>query len=148
MRLFVLCRGSFFAGTYEPEMTALWMSLLRPGMVAYDVGAHFGWFSLIASQWVGPSGRVVAFEPFPFNAWILQRHILLNRLSNVLLFPVALSDEDGRRPFAAGSSTGTGHLVVASPLHVPSFRLDTLLSHSALPPPQIVKIDVEGAEGG
>jgi FkbM family methyltransferase len=54
-----LCRQGFI----EPGLTAVMVHALRPGMTFVDVGAHYGYHSLLASRLVGPSGRVVAIEP-------------------------------------------------------------------------------------
>src|SRR3954451_131832 len=50
-------------GFIEPEVTRVLLERLRPGMVFFDVGAHYGYHSLVAHELVGPGGTVVAFEP-------------------------------------------------------------------------------------
>ena len=56
-------RINFFLGTYEPEQTQAFQEIVRPGSVVYDVGAHYGYYTLLASVLAGPAGRVLAFEP-------------------------------------------------------------------------------------
>src|SRR5688572_25899424 len=57
---------------------------VSPGMVALDVGANVGAYSMLLGQWVGPSGRVFAFEPAPLAFNGLVRHIRLNELNDVV----------------------------------------------------------------
>ena len=67
-------------GEYEPVTTELIQGLLQKGMMFVDSGAHVGLFTLPASQCVGSSGRVVAFEPHPDNFTMLQENIERNSL--------------------------------------------------------------------
>jgi predicted methyltransferase len=60
---------------YEPEVTAVFGRVLRPGDVVIDVGANVGWFTLLAASLVGPGGKVVACEPGPDNLAKLQANI-------------------------------------------------------------------------
>lgn len=50
-------------GFFEPDLTRIVLECVRPGMVFYDIGAHFGYYSLLASELVGPAGHVCSFEP-------------------------------------------------------------------------------------
>jgi FkbM family methyltransferase len=64
------------------------------GMTVLDVGAHNGFYTLLASKKVGPSGRVIAFEPSPRERQRLLSNLWINRCSNVIVEPVALAEED------------------------------------------------------
>ena len=145
-RLLTVSPMRFFRGTYEPEQTALFASLLKPGDVLYDVGAHVGWHTLIASPLVGSDGHVVAFEPQPENGWILQRHLQLNGLTNVTLMKVAAAETSGTALFDPGSGTGTGSLSREGKVQVETARVDELVRDESIPPPSLMKIDVEGGE--
>ncbi len=138
-------RSSFFFGTYEPAQTALFCKVVKPGDVVYDVGAHFGYYTLLASKLVGPEGRVLAFEPSPPNLARLYRHIELNRYSNVQVLELAIGDREGIVRFEARAGSGLGHLAADGPTEVKVTRLDALQGH---PLPKVIKIDVEGAEVG
>src|SRR5438874_223792 len=50
----------------------------RPGQTVFDVGAHLGLFSVVMARLVGPTGRVVSFEPTPSIRRILERTVRLN----------------------------------------------------------------------
>ena len=71
-------------GEWETGETAEFRSLLRPGDTVIDVGANVGWYTLLASSRVGPSGQVVAFEPVPSALAFLRENVAANRLANVM----------------------------------------------------------------
>lgn len=69
------CHQAWMAmGSYEPHVAKLIGEILRPGDVFYDVGANAGYFTLLGASRVG-GGRVVAFEPVPFNVQVIQRQL-------------------------------------------------------------------------
>jgi FkbM family methyltransferase len=109
-------------------------------MVCWDVGAHVGF------ELVGAAGRVYAFEPFPRNVELLRRHVAMNGYANVRLFPCALGNFDGEVGFEPGPSSSMGHLAFCGPLRVACSMADTLLESGEIEAPDVIKIDVEGAE--
>ena len=88
-------QDSCWLGTYESHFARLTAKLVRPGMLAFDVGAHSGYFTLILSRLVGETGKVISFEPQPRPSNDLRRHIELNNLSNVEVVEAAVSDRSG-----------------------------------------------------
>ena len=143
-RWLVATRINFFLGNYEPEQTEAFVSAVQPGSVVYDVGAHFGYYSLLASHLAGGSGRVIALEPAPRNLQVLRKHIDLNRCANITVLETALSDHPGEARFDNRAGSGVGHLSPEGPLTVKLTTLDALTRE--FPAPNVVKIDVEGAE--
>ncbi len=143
-RWLLATRISFFLGTYEPEQTAAFQQAVRPGSVVYDVGAHFGYYSLLASRLAGPSGRVIALEPSPRNLAVLRRHLELNHAGNVTVVETAVADREGEARFDNRAGSGVGHLAPEGPLIVPVTTLEALAGR--FPLPDVIKIDVEGAE--
>lgn len=135
-------------GSYEAEQTARFTSLLESGDVVYDLGAHVGWYTLIASRRVGPSGRVHSFEPLPENLTYLHRHLEMNGCENVSVHRVAVSDASGEASFSTADGRFQGRLTDGpeSDLTVETVRLNDLVASGRVPPPDLVKIDVEGAE--
>lgn len=85
----------FLDGQFEPSETRLVERLLRPGMVVVDIGAHVGYYSLLAAKAVGDTGKVFSFEPEPRNFALLQRNIELNGLQNVTAVRKGVSDRTG-----------------------------------------------------
>ena len=65
-------------GIWEPYETELLSQLIRPGHVVLDAGANIGYFSVLASHWVGEAGRVFAFEPDPRNFALLKDNLVRN----------------------------------------------------------------------
>lgn len=77
---------------------------LKPGMTVVDCGAHHGMMSVIFSQAVGPSGRVIAYEALPSNANVIKENARLNGLRNIEVRPVGVGDKKARVPFDANYS--------------------------------------------
>jgi FkbM family methyltransferase len=142
------------SGAFERAETHFVERFLRPGMTALDIGAHHGYYTLLASILVGTQGRVIAFEPSPRERIRLERHVRLNKCTNVLIEQVALGASPGKaelflvegmedycnslRPPAVNAET---HKV---PVNLTT--LDEFLSSAALAEVHFVKLDVEGAE--
>jgi len=133
-------------GSYEAAKQRKIIELVRPGMVCWDLGAHVGFYTLLLAELVGAGGRVFAFEPVPGNVELLRRHVEMNRYQNVRIFPCALGDFDGETGFDPGPSTSMGHMAAGGPLRVSCSRADTLLAAGEVEAPDVIKIDVEGAE--
>lgn len=138
--------GRFVRGTYEPDSTAVFLQHVRPGAVVFDIGAHVGYYSVLASHLAGPSGRVFAFEPRPFNLQCLLRHKELNSLPQLEAFDVCVGASAGSARFESRTGSGTGHLAPDGDLAVKVISLDDWLREGRLVAPDFIKIDVEGAE--
>ena len=121
---------------------------LKRGDVVYDLGANVGFYSILASLRVGPEGRVFSFEPDPRNLVLLHRHLKLNGVANCAVLDVAVSCSDGTANFQVGSNHSVGHLTTESlnTLSVRTVTLDGLVASGRLPPPNVVKCDIEGGE--
>jgi len=130
----------------EKEVESVLLDQVIPGQTVYDVGANIGWFSLLAARKVGPSGRVVAFEPSIANASFATKNAVSNGFDDLLVVPAAVSDEDGWATFSNETSL-KGKLSASGGVRVPVLSLDHWIAQTGERPPQVVKIDVEGAEG-
>jgi len=139
---------SCLVGDYEPGTQLVFQRYISPGSVVFDVGANVGFLSLLASRLAGPAGRVIAFEPAPVAVGYLRRHVALNRAHNIEIIAVAVADENGRARFSSAGPVEMGHLADDGQLEVETASLDTLVETGIIPPPDVVKIDVEGAELG
>lgn len=141
-------------GDHEPWIQDLLEAELRPGDCYFDVGAHAGFFALIASRFVGSLGKIVAFEPDPDNAAALKANIAKNGLTQIAVVEAAVWSSPGQVIFerATDASNRTqGHVSAAkyAGLHdisVPATRLDDLVFSDGHPVPHLIKMDVEGAE--
>jgi len=135
-------------GTYEYAKQQAFSTAIRRGDAVYDLGANVGLYSLLASVLVGSEGRVFSFEPVARNLRFLQRHLELNRVTNCSVFDVAVSSSNGEANFDTGPNPCRGHLTTESQtaLTVVTVTLDSLVGCGRLPPPNVIKCDIEGAE--
>lgn len=132
---------SCWLGIYETTIQrALTMHMDR-GMICFDVGAHAGYHTLLMARATGAEGSVLAVEPAAGNVAYLERHLALNRIHNVEVLQAAASDRDGVGLFMSGGTSYTGALSDRGQ-RVETVRLDS----PKLPMPDLIKIDVEGAE--
>ena len=143
---------SFAYGTWEPEVVGVITQNVRPGMVALDIGAHSGYYTLMLSKLVGAKGRVIAFEPLPPNFRILQENVELNRATNVQRQQQAVGERSGEGILIVPDpmdSLVAGPMIAADPrgiMRVPTVSLDDFLFEHGTSV-DFVKMDVEGAEG-
>jgi FkbM family methyltransferase len=132
-------------------------AFIQPGFTVADVGAHVGTFSVIAGARVGPAGRVFSFEPAPESRRMLQQNIGLNRFEQrVTIVPAAVSDQTGQTVFYIDGKSTTNSLMQlesvsptgSAPQRAITVGLTTLDDFFASigRDPDLVKIDVEGAE--
>jgi len=125
---------------------------VRPGMIVYEVGAHIGYITLMFARAV-KTGKVFAFEPLPANVERLRVNTALNDADQIgRLIPMAVSDETGNVRFLVHDRAAMGKLdgvhgrsvsYVAN-LDVPAIRLDDFVFYDLNPPPNLVKMDIEG----
>ena len=166
-------RYRFHCGTYrelkramglfakEPGTCAWINENVEPGEVFYDIGANIGVYSILASRRVGASGSVVSFEPHGPNFACLLENILANNLTGIVTpTDVALADVPGCFPFhytssRAGSSdsqlgstrrAGGAEFTPRISALKQATSVDRLIGDGVLPPPDHVKIDVDGLE--
>lgn len=140
----------YLTGVYEPPTSRVIAALLHSGDTFIDVGANSGYFTLLASRRIGPTGRVFSFEPVPSMRKRLMENISLNAMSNVSIHDVAVSNTVGVLPLFEGPE---GHKGISSLRHIDNSAatievktapLDSL--RETLSTVKLVKIDVEGAE--
>ncbi|MCO5167990.1 MAG: FkbM family methyltransferase [Planctomycetes bacterium] len=145
----LLQREILYRGRYEPEVWDAAATLLQPGDVVWDIGAHVGTFSVLAAA--DPRVAVIhAFEPDPETAEVLRLNASLNA-PKINIHQFALGDEPGSGTLheGPGANTGLSSLVAAGGRAARVVRCDTvdrLVFDVALPAPALVKIDVEGWE--
>lgn len=170
----------YWLGTYEAALQTALHELVKPGSVAYDVGANIGYISLILSSLVQGSGQVFAFEALPENLSRLQENLSLSHVFGgivsfdhagqmdsagevkknlgkglVRVFPGAVVDRVGPVQFLVGPSGGMGKaegsagrqdVAYSEQLTVAGISLDNFVFVQEMPPPQVIKIDIEGGE--
>jgi FkbM family methyltransferase len=156
LRIDLQSEKAYWLGTYEPELQAAVAEFVRPGMVAYDVGANIGYISLLLARQVGAAGRVFSFEALPANLERLRANLELSgypeRLSVVsgavversrpVRFLIGPSGEMGK----AEGSAGRQEYAYPTSIEVPGLSLDDFVFAAGNLPPQVVKMDIEGGE--
>lgn len=136
-------------GLFQSDETRLLERLTRPGMTFLDVGAYVGYFTILASGWVGPAGHVYAFEPNSLAYEYLVRNIEANDCRNALAINKAVADRatttslvrDPKGPESFLTNTpADGDSVVET------ITLDSVFEAANWPAVDIMKINIEGSE--
>lgn len=135
----------------KTELQAL-INDIRQDDVVYDIGANTGLYTLFAAK-ACPDAEVIAFEPYPPNVDLLKQDVDRNKLQNVEIVDVALSDSVGNiefsQPHEADVGYGSSSIVTnesEATIEVPTTTGDQLIADGEIPTPNVVKIDVEGSE--
>lgn len=146
----------YLTGQWEPVITQYIRANLTRGDTFIDCGANIGYYSLLASRIVGPSGHVVSIEPSPSIFSRLQRNLALNRCQNVRALNAAASGEKGELSIYLADKNNLGHTTTVEGLakqegmqfeaRVRADALEALAGQQALYRARFIKIDVEGAE--
>lgn len=136
--------------SWNPEEYEAFKAAVRPGATVLDVGANVGAYTALFAQWAGPSGRVIAFEPAPAAVAGLRELVRLNGLADrVEIEESAVAGSVGTAAFTSDAASGANALAAqpGSPgtITVRTTSLDAFCDARALSP-DVVKIDVEGAE--
>jgi FkbM family methyltransferase len=145
----------YWLGTYEPELQSALRDLIPSGAVIFDVGANIGYVSLLLAKAAGESGKVFAFEALPSNVEQLRRNVELNGMqSRIKVIAEAVTQAAASVRFLVHASGGMGKAAGSagrddkyqSEITVPGISLDEFVYARGNPPPQVVKMDIEGGE--
>jgi FkbM family methyltransferase len=150
--VYTLMLANATSGGLEPGVRAVLQRLLRPGMIAADVGANIGLLSLVMARAVGPSGKLHSFECEPKARGLLERNGYVNGLHWMQVHPIAASAKAEMLRFHVSAIFGHSSLYALgadepperSTFEVKAAPLDTVLGETAKL--DVAKIDVEGAE--
>ena len=145
----------YWLGTYEPELQAALRELIQPGAIIYDVGANIGYVSLLLAKATGQNGQVYAFEALPGNVERWHKNMALNGMeARLSLYAGVVTRSAGPVRFLVHASGGMGKAAGSagrtdqyqSEISVPGISLDEFVYKQGNPPPQFVKMDIEGGE--
>jgi FkbM family methyltransferase len=149
-------RYVYYFGVWEPNLTAWLMRTLRSGAAFIDVGANIGYYSLLASRYVGPDGLVVAVEASPIIFQRLLSNIARNggHCHNVTAVNCAIGESCGQVVVHHAASDNIGATSISSlsdappqtATVVPVAPLADVIPYDIIDRIQVVKIDVEGSE--
>jgi len=132
-------------GYWAAELTNLMRAVLRPGMTFVDAGANIGYFSVLGSNLVGPTGRVFCIEVDPGNVEILRANLWRNGCANARVLPVAAWSDRTELNLSVNPSGGAGSAVgfsTSQDATVPAYRLDELIAGQV----DYMKVDCESTD--
>jgi FkbM family methyltransferase len=150
-----ICAHLLLEGYWEAWLSQFMARIVKPGWTVVDVGANYGYYTLLLADLVGPDGRVVAIEPNPEAAELLGRSVFLNGFgARTSIREVAAGAADGgtAKLLVPRRMTGGAAIVEVASLSLPDIvqhdvplrSLDSLLESEARL--DFLKIDVEGSE--
>jgi FkbM family methyltransferase len=141
-----------FFGIWEPNLSEIVKARLKEGDTFADLGANIGYYSLMASKFVGSTGRVVAVEPSPITIGLLTDSVRRNAARNIRVAEVAVSDEPRTVELYHGEANNIGSASITR-MHgtepqctVQALPLHQILTKDEISTLRLIKIDIEGAE--
>jgi FkbM family methyltransferase len=132
---------------WEIDEATLFRAFIRPGATVVDVGAHVGYYTLLAAGAVGADGRVIAFEPHPFNALLLRANVQRNLLDGRVRVVEAAAwgyTTTLRLAESAERNTGDHRIHAEHGLEVRATSLDEAVPADVRV--DVVKIDAQGTD--
>ncbi len=144
--------GALTFRVYEKDETAFLRSVFFPGMVLLDIGANVGYYTALGGHKAGSQGRVIALEPDPENFKYLSETVKANGLKNARCIQVAAADHVGSgKLYVSANNRGDNRLysneLASSTIEIRITTIDALLGELGVEHVDIIKIDVQGAEG-
>lgn len=152
----------YFLGEYEPAVTQVVSSVIKSGDVCLDIGANFGWFTILLhrlcsnkNQIATKTGEVHSFEPMPAVFAILQKNReLAGEPQNIFLNNLALGDENKEVNLYRFTNLPDGFSSLSNEMDRSNFetfpvqmmKLNLYLEEKKIDRVDFVKLDVEGAE--
>jgi FkbM family methyltransferase len=140
-------------GGLEPYVRKILTTELTSGGTFIDIGSWIGLFTLLAAKIVGEQGSVHAIEPDPVARKILLKNIALNHLTNVKVYPIALTDKIGTAQIVARGTFGFGNSMTTllfehgrgGIMPCTTTTLETFVRENNITP-DLIKMDIEGSE--
>jgi FkbM family methyltransferase len=136
-------------GVWDPQDAAAITAALCPGMTVIDIGARVGYLTILAAQWIGPTGRVLAVEPAPENFKLLEANVTRRGARNVSLTQAAAWCQRGELELwlsqtNSGDDRGFEHEGAGEVVRVAAVPVDDLLGDYAHV--DLVLLDTHGSE--
>jgi FkbM family methyltransferase len=140
---------------WEDFETKVFMKTLHPGDVVIDIGAHIGYYTLIAAKIVGNAGKVFAFEPNERNFKLLQKNVKENGYKNVVLINKAVTKKSGSIKLYINNQNTGDHRIYDSQDNRKAVTVQTISlndffkNKNNLPfmkKVSLIKMDIQGSE--
>lgn len=151
----------YFLGNYERDVIDRLRTLVKLGWTVWDVGTYIGYYTCLFARLVGKEGKVVAVEADPRNLARTRQHVELNGFANVTFVPTAIGTPNTDVDFFLGEGSNS-HLSGAwigarredyvsgeardKTIRMDCRSLDQLLVDGLAPRPNLIKLDIDGAE--
>lgn len=138
-------------GSFEPDETHYFKTIIRPEDVCFDIGGNVGFFSMLMAK-CASRGKVHVFEPIPLNAALIGANAALNHFGNLQINNVAVGSEKGSLPFSVSVDSAysslhpTDRIAEENTITVPVVTIDGYIAEQGIARVDIMKVDVEGAE--
>jgi FkbM family methyltransferase len=143
--LYIALYGVYKTWSDRHERSLL-ASIMRPGMTALDVGAHIGTYTRFLAGLVGPTGRVVAFEPEPRNFANLKHAVV--RFPQVRVVNAAVAERNGLIKLFVADDLNVDHHTYQTrdrrTIEVDAFSLDGFMKPGERV--DLIKLDIQGGE--
>ena len=139
------------SGKWEKFEASLFEQNIKPGNIVIDIGAHIGYYTLIAAKRVGPKGKVYAFEPLPKNFELLKKNVEVNGYKNVVLVNKAVSNKNGKSKLFLSNEDNFGDQRIYDPegnrrsTSIRTIKLDTFFKNKEKRI-NVIKMDIQGSE--
>ncbi len=153
--------SAYWLGYYDLKILQALSNIVQPGWTVWDCGVYIGFYTAFFARSVGPSGHVAAFEPDPRNLGRAKANIELNHFENVQFVQAAIGVSSQEVDFLL-SDNSNSHLPdvyvgksiseykhrerVDGTIKVRCISLDEAFDDATIPHPNLIKLDIEGAE--
>jgi FkbM family methyltransferase len=138
-------------GEFETDDLRHFLAAVRPNDVVFDIGANVGAYCIPVAK-MFPDTKVFAFEPNELNAALIRVSQLVNKLPGLSIVSKCVSDRSGVVEFSLAEDSAYSSMIdtrrkrEVARAQIPATSLDDFCATASCPPPNIMKIDVEGAE--
>lgn len=149
-------KAIYVSGLYEPNSMLIAKKFLKPGSTFIDIGANAGTYSLMASQWVGQNGKVIAFEPSSREYELLLENIVLNKLTNIKTEKLAIGEQSKEAILTLADQKYNGHNTLGDSFaygvcshkkeSIRVITLDHYVKKNSIKNIDVIKLDIEGSE--
>ena len=139
-------------GVFEATESAFFRSVIRDADICFDVGGNVGYFSMLLAA-LAPRGAIHVFEPIPLNAALIAANRELNGYTHIHISNCAVGDQAQTLNFTVSADSAysslhdVGRSLAVATIAVQMITLDDYVKQHGIPRVDILKVDVEGAEG-
>lgn len=133
---------------WEPYQTVLFKQNIKKGDIVVDIGAHIGYYTLIAASIVGKKGKVYAFEPDLKNFNVLRQNIKINNYKNIIPINKAVAEKNSKLNLYINTANTGDHRIYKSKdkrktIEINAITLDSILKNEKV---DLIKMDIQGSE--